>query len=874
MADDSSADPTWVTREYELLRSLGGVGFVRPVALIAEGGKLAMQLDATPGVSLAALLTQQPPDLTRALGIMIGLTHAVGLLHAEQVVHGDLRPANVLVDSTGPTVQIADLSVAARRSAAAGAAALAPADWAYVSPEQTGRMNRDADHRADFYALGVVLYLMLTGRLPFQANDAMEWVHCHVARMPQPPAELSPSVPLAVSDIAMKLLAKTAEQRYQSAHGLQADLKRVLGEWQTSGHVAEFALGTEDTLERLQIAKKLYGREAETQALKDAFTRVTERGHPELLLVAGYSGIGKTSLVHELHKPLAAANGYFVAGKFDRLQRAVPYSALSQALGQLLRQILSESEERVAAWRSQVNDALGDNGQLMVDMIPALQLLVGTQPPAAELGPTETQNRLGIVFRRFISVFTRRKHPLVLFLDDLQWADPASLALVRELVTHPEIHALLLVGAYRDNEVNDAHPLMLMLERTRKERPQADAMRRPPPEGDEETWGGPAFPHQRPQADALRRPPPEGDEETWGGPAFPHDSARIVRIVLRPLAAADVARLLSDTMRCTVAEAQPLADLIHDKTGGNPFFVIQFLTELHFEGLIVFDSRCRRWCWDIDSLLAKNHTDNVVELMLAKLRRLPASVQEVLQRAACLGTAGETRMLVTVLDRPEHEVLAALAEAARASLVVHLDGSFRFVHDRVQEAAYALIPEAVRATTHLQIGRWLLQRLSPEQIEQRVFEVVNQLNRGAALVANGPEAGRLAQMNLVAGKRAKRATAFTSAREYFVRALDLWPDSGWHTRYAQTLHLHLDLAECEYLMNNFERAEEWLRLVLAHATSDEDRTRAHGVRIMLHMAGGRFGKAVDAALAGLRLHGLVIPDTDKQLQAMIDAEQR
>ena len=465
---------------------------------------------------------------------------------------------------------------------------------AYMAPEQTGRMNRSVDSRSDLYALGVTFYEMLTGALPFTAADPMEWVHCHIARQPTPPGERADGIPGPLSAIVMKLLAKTAEERYQTAAGVAADLRRCLAEWEAHGRIAPFPLGTQDVPDRLLIPETLYGREREIDALLAAFDRVVADGTPELVLVSGYSGIGKSSVVNELHKVLVPPRGLFASGKFDQYKRDIPYATLAQAFQSLVRPLLGRSEAELGRWRDALSEALGPNGQLIVNLVPELELVIGTQPPVADLPPQDAKNRFRMVFRRFLGVFARPEHPLALFLDDLQWLDAATLDLLEDLVTHSEVRHLLLVGAYRDNEVGPAHPLLRTLE-------------------------------------AIREA---------GG--------RVQEIVLAPLGLDDVGRLVADALHCEPEPARPLAQLVQEKTGGNPFFAIQFFTALADEGLLAFDPVALAWRWDIDRIRARNYTDNVVELMAAKLKRFSATTQEALKQLACLGNVVEIATLTLV----------------------------------------------------------------------------------------------------------------------------------------------------------------------------------------------------------------------------------
>jgi predicted ATPase len=612
-----------------------------------------------------------------------------------------------------------------------------------MAPEQTGRMNRSIDARSDLYALGITLYQMLTGTLPFTADDAMEWVHCHIARRPIRPDSRLASVPEAVSAIVMKLLAKTAEERYQTATGVEHDLRHCLAEWKRHGRIDGFPLGQKDTPDRLLIPEKLYGREREIAALVAAFDRVVESGAPELVLVSGYSGIGKSSVVNELHKVLVPPRGLFAAGKFDQYQRDIPYATLAHALQGLVRTLLCKSDAELAPWREALREALDPNGQLMIDLIPALELVIGPQPPVSELPPQDAQRRFQLVFRRLLGVFARPEHPLALFLDDLQWLDAATLDLLRDLTLQSDVRSLLLLGAFRDNEVGPTHPLARSLQEIRRA----------------------------------------------GG--------RVSEIVLSPLARGDVGRLVADAIHASAETAAPLANLVYDKTGGNPFFTIQFLTALAEEKLLVFSPGARRWLWGMKRIGAKGYTDNVVDLMVGKLVRLPRRTQEALQWLAALGNTANFAALALVLERPTEAIHAALWEAVRAGLVLRQDEAYAFLHDRVQEAAYSLIPEAARPARHLRIGRILSSCQPPEQVTERIFDIVTQLNHGAALVDAPQERERIAELDLRAGERAKAAAAHATALTYLAAGTRLLTDNRWERRYELAFALEYHRAECE-----------------------------------------------------------------------------
>src|SRR5215469_7292010 len=552
-----------IEHEYSLREHLDTAWAVRPLTVSERNGQKTLVFEDPGGEPLHRFI-QGPMDIRQFLQIAIGLAKALGALHKKELIHKDVKPTNVLVNPATGEVRLMGFGIASRlpreRQAPEPPEFIA-GTLAYMAPEQTGRMNRSIDSRSDLYALGVTLYEMLTGTLPFFSTDPMELVHCHIARQPIPPSVRLKGIPEAVSAIVMKLLAKTAEERYQTALGVERDLRRSLEEWETRRHIEEFRVGEHDVPDRLLIPEKLYGRSSEIKELIAAFDRIVAGGRPELVLVSGYSGIGKSSVVNELHKSLVPPRGLFASGKFDQYKRDIPYATLAQAFQSLVRPLLGKPEADLRIWRDALREALGPNGLLIVDLVPELKHIVGEQPPVPVLPPRDTQRRFQLVFRRFIGVFARQEHPLVLFLDDLQWLDAATLDLLEHCITHAQVGHLLLVGAYRDNEVGPAHPLMHTLE-------------------------------------AIRT-----------------SGARVHQIVLTPLALADVGRLVADTLHCEPERGRPLAQLLHEKTGGNPFFAIQFFSALAEERLLAFDSGARVWHWDIVRIRTRNYSDNVVDLM-------------------------------------------------------------------------------------------------------------------------------------------------------------------------------------------------------------------------------------------------------------------
>jgi PAS domain S-box-containing protein len=792
-------DPAWAARPIGLARHWDRIVLV----LEDPGGKPLDQFGGF-GETRPTGTPAHALDLGFCLRIGINLANAIGHLHRRGIVHKDIKPANVLVNSATGQVWLMGFGIASRlprERQSPDSPEFLEGTLAYMAPEQTGRMNRSIDSRSDLYSLGITLYEMLTGSLPFTASDPMEWVHCHIARKPVPPCERLKNVPLPISAIIMKMLAKTAEERYLTAAGVESDLRRCLADWETRGRIDEFPLGEHDTPDRLLIPEKLYGRRREIETLLASFERVVASGRPELVLVSGYSGIGKSSVVNELHKVLVPPRGLFASGKFDQYKRDIPYATLGQAFQSLIRPFLGKSEAELNDWREALREALGPNGRLMVDLVPELMLIIGEQPPLPDLPPQDAQGRFQLVFQRFIGVFARPEHPLALFLDDLQWLDAATLDLLEDLLTRPDVRHLVLIGAYRDNEVNSAHPLMRKLE-------------------------------------AIR------------------NSGAVVReIILAPLTEGDLRQLISDSLRCEAEPTASLAQLVHEKTAGNPFFAIQFISALAEEGLLTFDHSAMEWSWDLDRIHAKGYTDNVVDLMVEKLNRLSAKTQKALQLFACIGNSAEYVLLETAYEGLGKDLHDDLWEAVRTGLVFRSEGAYRFLHDRVQEAAYSLIPEVARCRAHLQIGRLLASRTEPAEIEGRAFEIVNQLNRGSHLITSPDERTQVAGMNLVAGRRARVSTAYASAIEYLRAGRALLTEEDWKRNYELIFGIEFQLAECELLTASKAVAEQRLSMLARRAERVQDIAAVARLRLTLYTTLDRTDRGVEVCLEYLRRGG-------------------
>ena len=815
----------WFRREYDLTRNLNLPGVIDAYSLESDQDRLVMVLEDFGGESLNRLQIAGKLPLIDFLNLAIEVTDILGQVHRKNIIHKDINQSNIVLNPTTEQVKIIDFGIStvlSRETTTVRNPNVLEGTLAYMSPEQTGRMNRTVDYRTDFYSLGATFYELLTGQPPFPTTDVMELVHCHIARQSTPPHELNSDIPQAISDIVMKLLAKNAEDRYQSADGLKTDLEEYLRQLKATGRIDPFPLGRHDVSDRFQIPQKLYGREGEIGNLLAAFERVSQ-GSSEMMFVSGYSGIGKSALVQEIYKPITQQNGYFISGKFDQFQRNIPYTAPIQAFSSLIRQLLTESETQIEEWREKLLEALGPNGQVIIDVIPEVELIIGSQPEVPDLASTEAQNRFQLVFSNFIRVFTQPEHPIAFFLDDFQWADGASLKLLQLLMTAAESQYLFLIGAYRDNEVSAAHPLMVTLDEIKKER------------------------------------------------------AIINNISLSPLDLANITQFISDALNCPLEKAVALAELVQGKTGGNPFFMIEFMKSLYAEKLLEFDFGSGGWGWDLDRIQGREITNNVVELMADKVEKLPPETQEALKLAACIGNQFDLTTLAVVSEKSPAETAADLWSGMVEGLVLPLsdayklveldipdlaDGlevQYKFSHDRIQQAVYSLIPGEVRQAFHRRVGRLLLRNTPEEEREERIFDIVNQLNQSIELIEDQGERDELARLNLIAGKKAKASAAYEPAFNYLQVGMGLVGEDGWQRKYDLTLELYKEAAEAANLNADFEQMERLTEVVLRRARTLLDKVKVYEVQIQAHLAQNRMAEGVKAGLGVLKQLGVRLP---------------
>ena len=855
-AEHPSINETILFRnQYTIAKNLNLPGVVKHYQLEKYRHNFALIMEDFGGISLAEYIHNRKnfhqnntSNINDFLQIAIQITEILEGLHQNRIIHKDIKPQNILINPETKQVKLIDFSISSllpRENQEIQNLNRLEGTVAYISPEQTGRMNRGIDCRTDFYSLGITFYELLTGQRPFQSNDIMELIHCHIARQPIAPCKINPEIPEILSDIILKLIEKNAENRYQTALGIKYDLEKCLEQYQNNIQILPFELASRDVSQEFRIPEKLYGRESEVQALLTAFNRVSQ-GNTEVILIAGFSGIGKTAVVNEVHKPIVRQRGYFIKGKYDQFNRDIPFSAWVQAFQSLMRQLLTESKNSVQIWKDKILEALGENGQVIIDVIPELERIIGKQEPAPELEGNAAQNRFNLLFGKFIRVFATKEHPLVIFLDDLQWADGASLQLIKLLLGDINTQYLLLIGAYRDNEVSPIHPLMLTMDeiyRSNSERQYANI--------------------------------------------------NINKITLEPLQEDSLNRLIADTLSCPNAEALALTELVFVKTKGNPFFSNQFLKSLQVEGLIFFDFSSNYWQYNLGKILSFSVSDDVVEFMASQLQRLPEKTQNVLKLAACIGhsfdlstlsIAYEKSLTETATDLwkalqeglviPTNEVYKLFQDSDSEQVVKNLEVSipYKFLHDRVQQAADFLIPEQEKAETHLKIGRLLLRKCGQggnpptlAELEEKIFDIVNQLSYGLELITTQSERDELANLHLIAGRKAKNSTAYAAAFEYLNAGIKLLDDSSWETHYQLILGLYEQAVEAAFLCGKFEEIEPLSEVVLQQAKTPLDTIKVYDVKIVVADVKGNLVENISVGLEALNLLGVDLPKSPTPL---------
>jgi len=822
-----------INYEYDIAQNLDSKGILKPYKLEKYLNGLALIFDDNGGKSLGSFLKTEKMDLENFLKIATSLAQTIGEIHSQNVIHKDIKPQNIIIMPTSLETKIIDFGISSKISLKfqnLGNPDILEGTLAYISPEQTGRMNRVVDYRTDFYSLGILFYEVITGKLPFNSSDSMELVHYHLAVQPKTPALVNKAIPEAISQIIMKLLSKNAENRYQSGFGLKADLEECSHQYKTKGKIEVFPLGTKDFSGRFQIPQKLYGREADNEKLMQSFHRAS-LGAVEVMLVSGPPGVGKSVLVHEIHKPITAKRGYFISGKFDQFQKNIPYFAIREALEEFVKLLLTEKKQTLEDWKIWILDSVGENGKLLIDIIPSLALIIGDQPDVPEIGPQESQVRFNLTFQSFIRAISRREHPLVLFIDDLQWADFASLNILNLILTDKDIKYFFIVCSYRDNEVDSAHPFVLMMDDVRK------------------------------------------------------TNTEIETIVLSNLLQKDVNDLISESLNIEPSQTKELTELVYRKTLGNAFFTCEFLKSLYEEELLTYDHTQNQWNWEIKRIADMNMTDNVIILMTQKLEKLSLQTREVLKLASCIGSKFSLRVISIVHEKTEGETLKDLWSSVEEDLSIPLDenyklinsvdfenkkeSEFKFAHDRVHQASYTLIDEARKKEIHLKIARLLLYHISDANLVDKVFDIANQFNNALELIHDEKEKLKVAKLNLMAARKARSATAYEESKAYLDKALSILADKTWKTDYDLMLQIHHSLIEVEFLQNNPERAEKYSEIVLKKAKTNSDRIRVFELKAYYFSKIGEFGKGLDTVVTALKLIDYKLKRNPGQLDVIL-----
>lgn len=803
--------------EYEITEKLHHSlpkQIIQPFELVKYQNTYGIILEDFGGYSIDKIIQHKPLDIQRFLEIAIAIAEVLGEIHSRNILHKDINPSNILLNLNNMTIKIIDFGISTSLSFEwfeAQNVNSIEGTLSYISPEQTGRMNRVLDYRSDYYSLGITFYEMLTGTLPFQSQDSMELVYSHLAKKAKAPHQINPSIPPMLSYIIMKLLSKTPEERYQSSYGLVEDLKNCLHQYQSHHDIAVFPIALKDISTRFHVSEKLYGREREIETLMKTFEKVAE-GDSKLALVSGTAGIGKSALVHEIYKPIAAKRGYFTFGKCDQYKRNLPYEPLIQALQKLLQQILTESPEHIAQWKQVMQKALGINGQIITDLIPQAKLLLGVQPPLEEINHTETQKRFRHVLQNFIQALTQNNRPLTIFLDDLQWIDYATLELVNHLFTDSQSHHLFLIGAYRNNEIHESHQLNNLFDELQSHH-------------------------------------------------VPYTS-----IQLLPLEIRHISQMLSETLHQSINNVLPLAELCLNKTQGNPFFVTRLLISLYEEKMITLDIKSGTWLWDIEKIKKKEISDNVVEFMSNKIRELSLQTQKTLQLAACVGNTFDLRMLSYFNETPLKETTQQLWEAIQEGLIVpendnykYLENGisetipYRFLHDRVQQAVYTLIPEDHKTHLHYKIGKISLDRYSEQEVEENLFNIVNHFNQANLTQQTDEERRLLLLLNLRAGTKARNSAAFHTAINYLKTAKNLTLPEDWVFLYEKMHNLLQIYSECLYFVGEFDQAQTNISEALSHAQTPIEKAQIIARQEIFLTDAGKIYDAIEKTLNGLKI---------------------
>ncbi len=844
VSDELSHSIINIKNEYEIINYLDSNAISRIFRFQREQKGFVLVLEDIGGVSLKDYIQIKPFNLETYLKICIRLADILSEIHKKKVIHKDIKSDNIIFNEESSECRFIDFGISTRLSkeeTSASPLGILEGSLQYISPEQTGRMNRALDYRTDFYSLGVTFYELFTGKLPFESEDPLELIHYHLAKNPASPAEINSNIPEQISKIILKLMEKTAEDRYQTAFGLKYDLEKCLEQLQKNSAVFSFALGEKDISDEFRIPQKLYGRDKDIENLLNEFKTVLHSGQTSAILIGGYSGAGKSSLIREINKPITEFKGYFLTGKYDQYNRNMPFSAIIQIFSSMVKIILADTPEEIAKWKIRIQSAVGKNGKVVTDVIPELEFIIGQQPELPELGPAEEANRFNLVFQKFVSVLASKERPIAIFLDDLQWADSASLGFIKILLTEPTVKSIFLIFAYRDNETDDSHPFIIMLDELRKENIKPE------------------------------------------------------KITLKSLSQDHIQELLSDTLRTESESVIEFAKIVTAKTGGNPFFVNELLKHLYRENGISFHYESNAWIWDLETVRKANISENVVDLLIGRIRKLSNETQEILKFASCIGSELDLGVLSKITGKDPKATDKFFFEAIREELVVNVGDNYKklmisdtgptvttareikykFQHDKVQQASYELLSEDLKKNLRLTIGRILIKEYS-NSLEEKIFEIVNHLNIGFDYIEDRTEKKQLIEYNILAAKKAKASTAYKPALYYIMKAAEIAEHSkinSWKDDYSIIFEIYKDKAELEYLNGNFDQSENDINVILENSDSAVDKAAVYKILIMQYTLRAKYKEAMVILRKALSLLGVSLPEEDLQQNFLSEVEK-
>jgi len=834
-----------VCNEFEIYKRLNKNS--EDIELFKHDDQYVLARKYIEGITLGDWMDGHGRTLDEKIGIAVRIVKSLGEIHDQKLIHKDLNPSNVIVNDDTQSVYIIDFDLSSHldfKSYFLGNPQKLEGTLPYISPEQTGRMNRSVDYRSDFYSLGILLYELFTDNLPFGKDDPLEIIHGHLSKKPAPLATYLPQIPPVIDAIVQKLLNKNAEDRYQSTHCLLVDLETCASNLANFKTIDFFEIGALDRPLYFQIPEKLYGRAPQTELLIKAFNLCT-KGRKLLVTLGGYAGIGKSTLVYDIHIPIALKSGFFIDGKYEQIQRNTPYLAWKQAFNKFVEIILTEDNDTLEYWKKRITNALGASIGVITELIPMVEKIIGRQEIPDYLSAMEDMNRFNYALRQFVKAISTPEHPLVIFLDDLQWADAASLDLLRVVMTEPGLGHLLIITAFRSNEITDAHPFSSCIRELEKE------------------W--------------------KKVNETDTSAAYAPDGELIMPLTLHNLDVSDILKLVNDTFKIHSAETIQLAELIETKTKGNPFFIHTFLESLYEDNLIrlVQDKNDLIWKFDFDKIGQLFVSDSVSELMAHQLGKFPDNTRKALKNAACLGFRFHLRDLSHVSDLSMDIVESELWPAIASGYIIpvnsnykYIPGSnlnegysmeFKFAHDRIRQTLYDSISDKERIEIHHSSAMILLRQVNLADPSERIFDVAGHLNKAGELVKDNE---LLRQINFLAGKKAKTNAAYESAYEYFIATISYSEKNAWENSYATHLRLHIETAECAFLTSQDAETDRWVAIILNNAKSAIDYAKGMEIKVEYFFFQQMFQQSLDCGLDALKRMGMELPPNPTKINVI------